>query len=86
MWNKLSLRKVFQLETTVKSCHLKKSTTNALASIDNSMVYTSSSVYYGAPTAGFIKLPSERTLRDYTKYFKPKSGYQVEVIKQLQNE
>ncbi len=37
-------------------------------------------------TAGFIKLPSERTLRDYTHYFEHKAGYQVEVLQQLQKE
>ena len=43
----------------------------------------SSSAYHATRTAGFIKLPSERTLRDYTHYFKHQSGYQLEVSKQL---
>ncbi len=30
-------------------------------------------------TSGFIKLPSERTLRDYTNYFSSKPGLQPEV-------
>lgn len=29
----------------------------------------SSSAYHATHSAGFIKLPSERTLRDYTNYF-----------------
>ncbi len=31
----------------------------------------------------FIKLPSERTLRDYTNYFEIKTGFQDEVDEQL---
>ncbi len=50
------------------------------------MKLLSSSTYHATRTAGFIKLPSERTLRDYTHYFKQKAGYQVEVLKQLQEE
>ena len=50
------------------------------------MKLLSSSAYHATRTAGFIKLPSERTLRDYTHYFKQKAGYQVEVLKQLQEE
>ena len=46
----------------------------------------SSSAYHATRTAGFVKLPSERTLRDYTHYFKHQAGYQVEVLKQLQKE
>ena len=30
-------------------------------------------------TSGFIKLPSERTLRDYTNFFKLRVGFQSEV-------
>ncbi len=39
----------------------------------------SSSAYHSLRTSGFIKLPSERTLRDYTNYFKSKEGFQPEV-------
>ena len=46
----------------------------------------SSSSYHAMRTAGFIKLPSERTLRDYSNYFKGKTGYQVEVNHELQRE
>ena len=46
----------------------------------------SSSAYHATRTAGFIKLPSEMTLRDYTHYFKHRSGYQPEVNEQLQKE
>ena len=34
-------------------------------------------------TSGFIKLPSERTSRDYTSFFQPKVGFQDEVDKML---
>ncbi len=34
----------------------------------------------------FIKLPSERTLRDYTNYFEIKTGFQDEVDEQLTQE
>ena len=37
-------------------------------------------------TAGFIKLPSERTLRDYTHFFKSKVGFQGEVDRMLKAE
>lgn len=43
----------------------------------------SSSVYHALRTSGFIKLPSERTLRDYSNYF---SGFMDEVGKQLMSE
>ena len=37
-------------------------------------------------TSGFMKLPSERTLRDYTNYFKSKTGFQAEVDAMLRSE
>ena len=37
-------------------------------------------------SAGFIKLPSERTLRDYTHYFQSKTDFQEEVNDQLRKE
>ena len=43
----------------------------------------SSSAYHATRTAGFIKLPSERKLRDYTHYFQSCSGFQLEVNQQL---
>ena len=43
----------------------------------------SSSAYHATHTAGFIKLPSERTLRDYTHYFQSRPGFQLEVNQQL---
>lgn len=46
----------------------------------------SSAAYHATRSAGFIKLPSERTLRDYTHYFKSRAGFQLEVNQQLQNE
>ena len=43
-----------------------------------------SSAAYGAMRrSGFVKLPSERTLRDYTHLFKADTGIQDEVTKQL---
>ena len=35
----------------------------------------SSSCYHTLRTAGFITMPSERTLRDYTHFFKTKPGF-----------
>ena len=46
----------------------------------------SSAGYHAMRTAGFILLPSERTLRDYTHYFKEKPGFQKEVNQQLMKE
>ena len=46
----------------------------------------SSFAFHAARTAGFFKLPSERTLRDYTHYFKHEAGFQHEVLQQLQRE
>ena len=46
----------------------------------------SSSAYHAKRSAGFIKLPSERTLRDYTHYFESKTGFQEEVSDQLRKE
>ena len=43
----------------------------------------SSAAYHAMRSAGFIKLPSERTLRDYTHYFKSQPGFQREVIEEL---
>ena len=46
----------------------------------------SSSAYHSLRTGGFIKLPSERTLREYTHYFKSKTGFQAEVDQMLTEE
>ena len=46
----------------------------------------STSAYHSLRTSGFITLPSERTLRDYTHYFKSKTGFQHEVDKMLVEE
>lgn len=46
----------------------------------------SSSSYHALRTSGFVKLPSERTLRDYTHYFENRLGFQDEVNDQLMNE
>ncbi len=37
-------------------------------------------------SSGFVQLPSERTLRDYTHYFSSWPGYQVDLNLQLQKE
>ena len=39
----------------------------------------SSSCYYSLHISGFMKLPSERTLRDCTHFIKSKPGFQDEV-------
>ena len=46
----------------------------------------SSAAYHSLRTSGFIKLPSERTLRDYTHFFKSKQGFQSEVDTMLKEE
>ena len=43
----------------------------------------SSSSYHTLRTSGFLKLPSQRTLRDYTHFFKSKAGFQMEVEEML---
>ena len=39
----------------------------------------SSSAYHALRSSGFLKLPSERTLRDYTHFIKTRPGFQAEV-------
>ena len=46
----------------------------------------SSSAYRAIRTAGFISLPSERTLRDYSNYIKCKAGFQLELNQQRHKE
>ena len=46
----------------------------------------SSSAYHCLSTSGFVKLPSERTLRDYTHVFKSTTGFQAEVDDMLRKE
>ena len=43
----------------------------------------SAASYHAMSSAGFIRLPSERTLRDYMHYFNSKTGFQQEVNKKL---
>lgn len=47
---------------------------------------TSSKTYNIMRDSGFITLPSRRTLRDYTHYFKSKPGFQCEVDSFLREE
>lgn len=46
----------------------------------------SSSAYHALRSSGFLKLPSERTLRDYTNYFNNRPGFQDETDQQLFSE
>ena len=46
----------------------------------------SSGAYHAMRSSGFITLPSERTLRDYTNYIDAKVGFQPEVLQQLEEE
>ena len=46
----------------------------------------SSSAYHAMRTSGFLKLPSERTLKDYVHYFSNRPGFQKEVHQQLLDE
>ena len=47
------------------------------------LLLMSGSAYRAMRDSGFVKLPSERTLRDYTNYFEVKTGFQDEVDEQL---
>ena len=46
----------------------------------------STSTYHALRTSGFMKLPSERTLRDYTHYFKNKAGFSDDIDDMLSKE
>ena len=46
----------------------------------------STSAYHALRTSGFMKLPSERTLRDYTHYVKARTGFQEDVEVELVKE
>ena len=46
----------------------------------------SSAAYHAMRSSGFITLPSERTLRDYTNYIKSVPGYQQELIDMMRHE
>lgn len=46
----------------------------------------SSAAYHAMRSSGFVTLPSERTLRDYSNLFQSKAGFQHEVNKQLMKE
>ena len=46
----------------------------------------SSAAYHAMRSSGFITLPSERTLRDYTNYIKCVPGYQQEVVDMMRQE
>lgn len=43
----------------------------------------SSAAYHTVRTSGFLRLPSERTLRDYTHYFKSQAGFLPDLNEQL---
>jgi hypothetical protein len=46
----------------------------------------SSSSYHALRTTGFMRLPSERTLHDYTHFFNVKPGFQFEVEEMLKRD
>jgi hypothetical protein len=46
----------------------------------------SSGAYHALRSSGFVQLPSERTLNDYTHYIKSRPGFQREVDEQLVKE
>lgn len=51
-----------------------------------SLKLLSSAAYHSLRTSGFMKLPSERTLRDYTHFFKSTTGFQGDVDAMLKRE
>ena len=46
----------------------------------------SAAPYPAMRSVGYIRLPPERTLHDYTHYFNSKTGFQQEVNEQLRKE
>ena len=46
----------------------------------------SSAACHAMRSSGFVTLPSERTLQDYSNFFQSKAGFQHEVNKQLMKE
>ena len=46
----------------------------------------SGAAYHALRTSGFIQLPSERTLRDYTHFFKSAPGFHSDLNEQLKKE
>ena len=46
----------------------------------------STSAYHALRMSGFVKLPSERTLRDYMHYVKARTGFQEDVEAELVKE
>ena len=69
-------------------CHVEECTSDAAASHHDqlNMKLLSSAAYHTLHSSGFVKLLSERTLRDYTHFFQSKSGFQVEVEQMLMKE
>ena len=45
----------------------------------------STATYHALQSSGFLHLPSERTLQDYTNYVRSRTGFQPEINEQLQN-
>lgn len=50
------------------------------------IMLTSSKTYDIIKDSGFITLPSKRTLRDYTNWFKSRPGFQTEIDGYLRDE
>nr|XP_006814529.1 PREDICTED: uncharacterized protein LOC102801316 [Saccoglossus kowalevskii] len=48
--------------------------------------FKSSTAYEALKNSGFVKLPSQRTLRDYSNYIKPEPGINHHVLKELVSE
>ena len=48
--------------------------------------FLSGGAYHALRSSGFVKLPSERTLRDYTHCYKEQLGFQKELLVQLAKE
>lgn len=46
----------------------------------------SSSAYHAVPAFGFLTLPSQRTLRDYTHFIKSEAGFKADVNAELRKE
>ena len=74
---------------TAKNYFSQGSASSEMASNSNKMMLfklLSGDAYYAPRTSGFLKLPSERTLRDYLQYFSSKPGFQSDIHQQLLEE
>ena len=73
---------------TIKQQYKKEAKASKWYQVDSMMIHWclnlkmfSSAAYHLMHSSGFVTLPLERTLRDYSKFFQSKAGFQHEVNK-----